>query len=111
MKKMFVLFAIVAFVASTAFVAIADNGPASIKLDVKMGAVTLDHAKHQGLTDCVACHHTDADPKAAVDKCKSCHNAKPEAPKSKKVYHKLCKDCHKKSGGAAPTKCKGCHVK
>lgn len=104
MKKMLVLLAIVAFVASTVFVAVADNGPAVIKMEVKMGAVTFDHAKHQGLTDCAACHHT-----GDYAKCKSCHDAKPEVAKSKKVYHKQCKDCHKKQSG--PTKCKGCHVK
>jgi len=104
MKKMLVLLAIVALVATTAFVAVADNGPASIKMDVKMGAVTLDHAKHQGLSDCATCHHT-----GDYAKCKSCHGGKPDAPKSKKAYHKLCKDCHKKQSG--PTKCKGCHVK
>lgn len=104
MKKMLVLLAIVAFVASTAFVAVADNGPASIKMDVKMGAITLDHAKHQGLTECATCHHT-----GDYASCKSCHDAKPEAPKSKNAFHKLCKDCHKKQNG--PTKCKGCHVK
>ncbi len=104
MKKMLVLLAIVALVASTAFVALADNGPASIKMDVKMGAVTLDHTKHQGLTDCATCHHTGDNVK-----CTDCHGAKPEAPKNKKAFHKLCKDCHKKQSG--PTKCKGCHVK
>ena len=104
MKKMLVLLAIVALVASTAFVAMADNGPASIKLEVKMGAVTLDHTKHQGLTDCITCHHTGDNVK-----CTDCHGSKPEAPKGKKAFHKLCKDCHKKESG--PTKCKGCHVK
>ncbi len=104
MKKMLVLLAIVALVATTAFVAVADNGPASIKLDVKMGAVTLDHVKHQGLTECATCHHT-----GDYAGCKTCHDAKPEAPKAKKAYHKLCKDCHKEQSG--PTKCKECHVK
>ena len=105
MKKMVVLLIVTAFVASTAFVAIADNGPAVIKLEVKMGTVTLDHTKHQGLTECATCHHTGDNVS-----CKSCHDAKPDAPKSKKAYHKLCKDCHK-GKAPAPTKCKGCHVK
>lgn len=105
MKKMLVLFAIVAFVAASAFVAVAqDKGPASITLDAKMGNITLDHAKHQGLTDCATCHHT-----GDYAACSSCHGAKADAPKAKKVFHKLCKDCHKKQDG--PTKCKGCHVK
>ena len=109
MKKMLVLLMVVTFVASTAFVAIADNGPAEIKLEVKMGTVTLDHAKHQGLTECATCHHT-GDAKVAAPSCKSCHDAKPDAPTSKKAYHKVCKDCHKKNK-PAPTTCKGCHVK
>ncbi|SHI81677.1 Class III cytochrome C family protein [Malonomonas rubra DSM 5091] len=105
MKKMLVLFAIVAFVAASAFVAVAqDKGPASITMEVKMGNVTFDHAKHQGLTDCATCHHT-----GDFAACKSCHDVKPEAPKSKKAYHDQCKGCHKKESG--PTKCKGCHVK
>lgn len=105
MKKMLVLLAIVALVATTAFVAVADNGPASIKMDVKMGAVTLDHAKHQGLTDCATCHHT-----GDYAKCKSCHDVDPKAPKSKKAFHDNCKNCHKEMK-KGPTKCKGCHVK
>ena len=105
MKKMIVLLMVTAFVAATAFVAIADNGPAQIKLDAKMGAITLDHAKHQGLTECKTCHHTGENVS-----CKSCHDAKPDTPKSKDAFHKLCKDCHK-GKDPAPTKCKGCHVK
>ena len=105
MKKMVVLLIVAAFVAATAFVAVADDGPAVIKLDSKMGTITLDHAKHQGLTDCAACHHT-----GDYAGCKSCHDAKPDAPKSKAAYHKLCKDCHK-GKDPAPTSCKGCHVK
>ena len=106
MKKMLVLFAIVTFVAASAFVAVAqDKGPATIKMPVKMGDVTFEHAKHQGLVpDCATCHHT-----GDYAACKSCHGAKPEAPKSKKAYHDQCKGCHKKQSG--PTKCKGCHVK
>jgi len=104
MKKMLVLFAIVAFVAASAFVAVADNGPASITLEVKMGNITLDHAKHQGLTECATCHHT-----GDYAACKTCHGAKPEAPKAKDAFHKVCKDCHKEKNG--PTKCNGCHVK
>ncbi|WP_303722367.1 cytochrome c3 family protein, partial [Malonomonas rubra] len=79
-------------------------GPASIKMEAKMGTITLDHAKHQGLTECTTCHHT-----GEYAACKTCHDAKPEAPKSKTAFHKVCKDCHKDKGG--PTKCKECHVK
>ena len=105
MKKMLVLLAIAAFVASTAIVAVADNGPKTIKLEARMGTVTFPHAKHQGLTDCKTCHHAGVEAGA----CRSCHGVKADAPKAKKVFHKLCKSCHKKQNG--PTKCKGCHVK
>lgn len=115
MKKMLVLLIVAAFVAGTAFVALADNGPAEIKLEAKMGAVTFPHAKHQGIeADCTVCHHTAADNNAVMENCHSCHGAKADAPKAKKAFHKLCKDCHKsykKKGAPAPTKCKGCHVK
>ncbi len=104
MKKMLVLVMVVAFVATSVFVAVADNGPAEIKMSAKMGDVTFNHVKHQGGNDCAVCHHT-----GGYESCKSCHGAKPDAPKSKKAYHKLCKNCHKKQSG--PTKCKQCHVK
>ncbi len=107
MKKMLTLFVAVTFVSLTAMVAIAENkGPAEVKMKASMGDVTFDHAAHQErVTDCATCHHTGMD----SGTCKSCHDAKPEAPKAKKAFHKLCKSCHKKESG--PTKCKACHVK
>ncbi|PLX87060.1 MAG: hypothetical protein C0618_07570 [Desulfuromonas sp.] len=107
MKKMMVLFAIVAFVAGTAAFAVANNGPASVSLDGgKMGNVAFDHAGHQGkVADCTACHHKGTD----AGTCTSCHGVDAAAPKAKKAFHDQCKGCHKKEGG--PTKCKECHVK
>jgi hypothetical protein len=104
MKKMLLLLVVAAFVVGSALAVVAADAPATVKLDAKMGTVTLDHAKHTGLTDCKTCHHLGVE----AGKCSSCHDAKPEAPKSKDAFHKLCKDCHKEKG---PTKCKECHVK
>ena len=107
MKKLITLFVALALVTVAAFAVIAaDKGPAEIKLDASMGTITFQHAAHQSrVPDCMTCHHEGVEAGA----CMSCHDAKPEAPKAKKVFHKLCKSCHKKNGG--PTKCKGCHVK
>ncbi len=109
MKKMLVLLVVAALVAGTAFVAVADNGPAEIKLSAKMGDITFPHAAHQGMegVECATCHHNGMD----QPNCHDCHGANADVPNAKTVFHKLCKDCHKEKGGNAPTKCKGCHVK
>ena len=108
MKKMLVLLVVATLVAGSALVAVADNGPAEIKLSAKMGDITFPHEKHQGIeADCTVCHHNGVE----EPNCHSCHGAKDDAPDAKKVFHQLCKDCHKEAGGNAPTKCKGCHVK
>lgn len=106
MKKMLVLLAVAALVAGSALVAVADdNGPAKITLSAKMGDITFPHDAHQKIAgDCVKCHHKGLE----QPNCHSCHG-EGDAPKAKDVFHKLCKDCHKKMNG--PTKCKGCHVK
>ncbi|WP_303722798.1 cytochrome c3 family protein [Malonomonas rubra] len=107
MKKILTLIAAVSLVSLSALTAIAENkGPEEIKIPASMGDITFNHAKHQAsITDCTTCHHAGVEAGA----CKSCHGEKPEAPKAKKVFHQLCKDCHEKESG--PTKCKACHVK
>jgi len=107
MKKLVVLLAVVAFVA-TSMVALANNGPAEVKYDTKMGTITFNHASHQAaFKDCATCHHKGLD----AGSCKTCHLAKKgDAPKAKDAYHKQCKGCHKKMK-KGPTKCKECHVK
>ena len=107
MKKLLILFVAVALVSVAAMsVVAADKGPAEVKLEAKMGTVTFQHQAHQGrVADCKTCHHNGVEAGA----CRSCHGVKPEAPKAKDAFHKVCKDCHKKENG--PTKCKGCHVK
>jgi len=109
MKKLMTLFVALSLVTFAAFAVIAaDNGPAEIKLEASMGTITFLHAAHQErVADCITCHHEGVG--VGEGACSSCHDAKPEAPKSKTVFHKLCKDCHKENAG--PTKCKGCHVK
>ena len=101
MKKLMTLFVALSLVSIGAFSVIAaDNkGPEEVKLEASMGTVTFKHAAHQErVADCVTCHHAGVEAGA----CSSCHDAKPEAPKAKTVFHKLCKDCHKTNNG--PTK-------
>jgi hypothetical protein len=104
MKKMLVLFAVVAVVTVSGFAAVAADAPGMVTYESKMGNVSFDHDKHKGLGECSVCHHT-----GDQVGCKTCHGVDAKAPNAKKAYHKQCKDCHKEQGG--PTKCKGCHVK
>ena len=104
MKKMLLLLVVAAFVIGSALAVVAADAPATVKLDAKMGTVTLDHAKHSGMTDCATCHHKGVEAGA----CSTCHDGT-KAPAAKDVFHKVCKDCHKEKNG--PTGCKGCHVK
>ena len=106
MKKIIIMLVVAGVVAATSMFAMANNGPAEVKLEASMGTVTFPHAAHQAtVADCKTCHHNGVD----AGKCASCHGVDAAAPKAKKAFHKLCKDCHKKQNG--PTKCKGCHVK
>ena len=86
-----------------------------------MGGVRFEHAKHP--VACDSCHHAPRQPKlgtAAQEACTSCHT-KPvlAGMKTNKqaAFHNAsasagtCIDCHKKSGGSAPTKCMQCHKK
>ncbi len=86
-----------------------------------MGGVKFEHAKHP--VACETCHHASRDPKrgkAAKQACTDCHT-KPPQPGMKTgkqaAFHNAaatagtCIDCHKKSGGNAPTKCTQCHKK
>lgn len=86
-----------------------------------MGAVRFEHSKHP--VACDTCHHPARAPKegsAPQEACTNCHT-KPPQPGMKTgkqaAFHNAnatagtCIDCHKKSGGAAPTKCTQCHKK
>ncbi|MDT8420020.1 MAG: cytochrome c3 family protein [Desulfuromonadales bacterium] len=105
MKKLVVLFAVLAFVASVA-VAVAVDAPADdvVLKGGKMGAITFSHAKHAA-NDCTTCHHKGVE----AGTCTTCHGVDKAAPDAKKAFHDQCKGCHKDNGG--PTKCKECHVK
>lgn len=86
-----------------------------------MGAVRFEHSKHP--VACDTCHHAAREPKkgsAPQEACTTCHT-KPPQPGMKTgkqaAFHNAtatagtCIDCHKKSGGSAPTKCTQCHKK
>lgn len=86
-----------------------------------MGGVRFEHSKHP--VACETCHHPSRQPKpgsAPQQACTGCHTkpAQPGMTTGKQAaFHNAsatagtCIDCHKKSGGAAPTKCTQCHKK
>ncbi len=86
-----------------------------------MGGVKFEHAKHQ--VACENCHHAPREPQpgtAPQAACRACHTTPPHpGMKTGKqaAFHNptatsgTCIDCHKKSGGNAPTKCMQCHKK
>ncbi len=86
-----------------------------------IGGVKFEHSKHK--LDCTTCHHASREQKpntAAQQACTLCHT-KPPLPGMKTgkqaAFHNAnatagaCIDCHKKSGGNAPSKCTQCHKK
>jgi hypothetical protein len=65
--------------------------------------VPFDHRAHvMRAADCKECHHKMGEER----KCSACHFGA----KLKDVYHRQCKNCHKKQG-KGPTRCEGCHKK
>jgi hypothetical protein len=86
-----------------------------------LGPVRFEHSKHA--VACESCHHAPQEPKpgtAAQAACTSCHTKPPQAGMKtgkQAAFHNptatagTCIDCHKKTGGKAPTKCTQCHVK
>lgn len=119
--------AVALFVATLGLAATAAESPENITLDAcgdKQAAVEFPHKVHQGLDECVTCHHTQegltADSDVTVETCTSCHvepadAATPDCAQmslSKNPYHINCVGCHKESGAEnAPTKCADCHPK
>ena len=86
-----------------------------------MGGVRFEHTKHP--VACDSCHHPGREPRpgsSPQQACTGCHT-KPLQPGMKTgkqaAFHNAtasagtCIDCHKKSGGGAPTKCTQCHKK
>ena len=88
MKKVIMVFALIAAVALVAGPVWAQTAPGKVVLKGNpMGGVNFDHAKHQKLVG---------------DKCETCHHAsKPE--KALKAKQENCQDCHTKAV-AAPMK-------
>ncbi len=96
------------------------SGPIVLK-GAPIGGVKFEHAKHQ--IGCDHCHHAPREPKpgsAPQAACTSCHTSPPGAGMKtgkQAAFHNpsasagTCIDCHKKSGGNAPTKCMQCHKK
>lgn len=86
-----------------------------------MGGVRFEHSKHA--VACETCHHSPRapmPPNAPQMACTSCHTKPPRPGMTtgkQAAFHNptatagTCIDCHKKSGGAAPTKCTQCHKK
>ena len=115
-----VLIGLMLIVAVVAYAA--ETAPGTVILKgAPMGGVKFEHAKHK--VDCQTCHHPSREPRAASapqQACTGCHT-KPPQPGMKTgkqaAFHNptatagTCIDCHKKSGGAAPTKCVQCHKK
>ncbi len=88
------------------------SAPKTISLEHYKGgksAVTLSHSTHAKAFGCKSCHHE------GNTACSECHGASDgDTPSLKNVFHKTCKDCHKKqveqkADSPAPTKCDGCH--
>ncbi|HPR64539.1 MAG TPA: cytochrome c3 family protein [Thermoanaerobaculia bacterium] len=117
MKRTLILVTCLAFllVGFAAMGLFAGDAPETVTLEAKNGTVTFPHKKHveEIKVECTKCHHTQKEGEA-VQKCTDCHGKDENAPKVMNAFHGLCKDCHKaknEEGKAAPTECKGCHVK
>jgi hypothetical protein len=129
MKKVLICGVALAFLCTSALVAMADNGPAEITLTSTIDAAkkakpsVFPHAKHQETLKCSDCHHSAKDGKQVpyvegqkIEKCESCHN-KAAGMSNKKLStfkdaaHMNCKGCHKETGNKKLTKCGTCHPK
>ncbi len=130
MKKILVYGVALAFLCTTALVAVAnDKGPAEMTLQATVDAnkkpkpAVFPHAKHQEKLACGECHHTKGDDGKQVaftdgmkiQKCETCHNKAAGMPKGLQTFkdaaHKNCKGCHKETGKKELTKCSNCHPK
>jgi len=119
MKKIFVLFIAVSFLAVAGFAFAAPKAPAKalvIKAEkMKKPPVTFEHAKHAKL-ECSKCHHKWKG-EGTPEGCGTCHKMKKEGKKLdlKNAAHKTCRGCHRKLKKAGekygPTKCSKCHLK
>jgi len=128
MKKVLICGVALAFLCSTALVAMADNGPAEITLTSTIDAAkkakpaVFPHAKHQESLKCADCHHSKGDDGKQlayaegqkIEKCETCHNKAAGMPKGldtfKNAAHKNCVTCHKEKDKKLG-KCGVCHPK
>jgi sRNA-binding protein len=129
MKKVMLVFALIAAVALVAGPVAAQTAPTKVVLKGNpMGGVKFDHAKHAtlvGEAKCDTCHHASKPEKALASKnqkCQDCHTKAVAAPMKtavKAAFHDAmfkkgtCPDCHIKEAAAgkkAPTTCTGCHT-
>jgi len=103
-------------------------GPALIRMQTARNKkpALFPHRKHQGMYDCVNCHHgmdsegnqTPYVEGMTIQHCVTCHNPKMENKQLSSLMqasHARCKGCHKKvvaeSGTAGPIgRCSGCHI-
>jgi hypothetical protein len=119
MKKIFVLFIAVSFLAVAGFAFAMPKAPAKDLVvksaKMKKPPVTFKHVTHAKFK-CSKCHHK-WDGKDKPKACDSCHKDKKEGKKLgiKNAAHKTCRGCHrtmKKAGEkTGPTKCTKCHIK
>lgn len=113
MKKMHLVFIVLASLLVTAALAAAQNqGQKTHTLfGGKSGDVTLPHHLHQAvLDDCMVCHKDFSQETGALMAAKKAGTLK-----KKQVMNNTCLKCHrsmKKAGKeTGPTSCKDCHIK
>ncbi len=94
MKRILVTLMAVAFLATSALVSVAADGPEKVLYETKKGNVTFNHKAHGESLGCEACHEGTPG-KIDIDKAAA--------------HGDSCKGCHKKNDG--PTKCNACHTK
>ncbi len=81
------------------------SGTATIDWHKGGKSARIDYAKHRAKgVKCNACHRKHKSGKRYYKGCGKCHSTRSNA---KKVGHKLCLDCHRKTSG--PKSCSGCH--
>lgn len=92
MKKLLILALITGLVTAFGLSAIAANAPSTLNFAAPTkGAVTFDHAAHEGrAADCKSCHHYGV----GNGKCVDCHTKLEGAPPIKRAFHRNCRTCH-----------------
>jgi hypothetical protein len=109
MKKIHVLFMLLAFISLPLPASAEDNGPETMdlkerfKVEGKKSAVIFPHRQHQAKLECIKCH---VDPKGGGDLNFELVNLKG----AKNDFHtKFCWPCHKEMSVPKGRSCKTCH--